>query len=122
MHGAKPARMQYTALIENMKIAATPAAEPLGGVQANRPNQPVTPAFDAARYRAAYRLYLRPGRQHGGHSPRTARSGRKDNPLPKGKSHSNREVKKPKKDKKPGTPKPGDLFAKSIQTGTEKKT
>jgi len=31
-------------------------------------------------------------------------------------------VKKPKKDKKPGTPKPGDLFAKSIQTGTEKKT
>lgn len=37
--------------------------------------------------------------------------------MPKGKSHSNREVKKPKKDKKPDLPKPGDLFSKGIQIG-----
>jgi hypothetical protein len=37
--------------------------------------------------------------------------------LAKGKSHSNREVKKPKKDKKPGLPKPGDLFANGIKAG-----
>lgn len=41
--------------------------------------------------------------------------------MPKGKSHSNREVKKPKKDKKPGAPKPGELFANAILSGTGEK-
>ncbi len=38
--------------------------------------------------------------------------------MAKGKSHSNREVKKPKQAKKPGLAKPGDLFAKVTLSGT----
>lgn len=37
--------------------------------------------------------------------------------MAKGKSHSNREIKKPKQAKKPAPPKPGDLFAKGIPAG-----
>jgi hypothetical protein len=44
--------------------------------------------------------------------------------LAKGKSHSNREAKKPKQAKKPDLTKPGDPFAKVIQTisGDKKKS
>ena len=49
--------------------------------------------------------------------PRIAPSGRKEHALAKGKSHSNREVKKPKQVKKADPAKAGELFAKGIQIG-----
>ncbi len=53
--------------------------------------------------------------------PRTAPSGRKEHPLAKGKSHSNREVKKPKQAKKPDLTKAGDPFAKVILAASSDK-
>lgn len=41
--------------------------------------------------------------------------------MAKGKSHSNREVKKPKQDKKPVPAKASDLFAKGLQPGLGEK-
>lgn len=52
-----------------------------------------------------------------GNHPQNSSTRAKGKQMPKGKSHSNREVKKPKKDKKPDLPKPGDLFSKGIQIG-----
>ncbi|OYU18346.1 MAG: hypothetical protein CFE34_11065 [Rhodobacteraceae bacterium PARR1] len=56
----------------------------------------------------------------GGHT-QTAPSGRKEHPLAKGKSHSNREVKKPKQAKKLDLNKAGDPFAKAVQAISDKK-
>ena len=41
--------------------------------------------------------------------------------MPKGKSHSNREAKKPKQAKKQVAAKPADLFAKGAQPGLGEK-
>ncbi|WP_258533784.1 hypothetical protein ACTTAK_18165 (plasmid) [Rhodobacter capsulatus] len=41
--------------------------------------------------------------------------------MPKGKSHSNREAKKPKQPKKPAAAKQADLFTKGAQPGMGEK-